>query len=395
MRIEAIDAIPVRARAAENFRTSKSGDGQDWWLKVLVRIQGDNGLVGYGEGSPSAHWNGDTVEGTVLAIRRFTAGLLGCNPIDIGAIHRIMDRSLPLGYSSAKCAIDIACYDLAGKYLDVPIYELLGGGRRDRLHVLRGLGIADGSAAVADLARSAERAGHRLIKVKIGTNPVADVERVAAVRAAVSPGTLVSADANEGYDQGEALRVCAQLERYDLLCVEQPLARSDLSGHARLRAATSVPIMLDESVMSPAEMLSAIRHDAADYVFLKLDNYGGIYRSAQVATVARAGNVVPIPGGSGHTGIGVAALAHLAVALDLTLPGGYNGPVHQIAPETVFVKEGGGLVYEGGGGVLRVPDGPGLGIDVDEEAIAKYRFEADFMGGRVERTVSDSSHRSV
>lgn len=88
-------------------------------------------------------------------------------------------------------------------------------------------------------------------------------------------------------------------------------------GSPGLRTATHVPIMLDESLMSLADMVAAIRHGAADYVLLKLDNYGGTHPSRQVATVARAGGVVPIPGGSAHTGIGAASLAHLAVALDL------------------------------------------------------------------------------
>jgi muconate cycloisomerase len=209
-------------------------------------------------------------------------------------------------------------------------------------------------------------------------DPRADVERVAAARAAVAPSTLVSADANEGYSVGEAVRVCAELERYDLLCLEQPLVRWDLAGLARLRTATRVPIMVDESVMSLADMVAAIRHGAADYVFLKLDNYGGIHPSRQVATVARAGGVVPIPGGSSHTGIGAAALAHLAVALDLTLPGGYNGPATQLDPACTFIKDG-GLVYEEGGGVLRVPDGPGLGIELDEAAVREYRVNEESL----------------
>jgi muconate cycloisomerase len=220
---------------------------------------------------------------------------------------------------------------------------------------------------VAKAASDAAQAGYRLIKVKIGVDARLDIERLTAVRASIPPETLLSADANEGYSLGEALQVCAALEPLNLLCVEQPLVRWDLAGHARLRASTRVPLMLDESVMSPAQMLAAIEHRAADYVFLKLDNCGGLHPARQVATVARAGNVVPIAGGSAHTGIGATALAHLAVALDLSLPAGVNGP-QQLAPDCLFVKQG-GVQYERGGSAFRVPERPGLGVDLDRDAV--------------------------
>lgn len=372
MRIVKIEALPVHFRFAREFVTSKKGVRGADGVKVLVKIHADNGLVGIGEGSPSPAWNGETAEATVAAVRSLARDLLGLSPLEIEHLHRVMRRVLPVGYTAAKCAIDIACFDVAGKHLQMPVYQLLGGARRERLDVLRGLGIG-APQDVAQAAREAAQAGYRLIKVKVGVDARLDVERVQAVRAAVPPETLVSADANEGYTLGDALNVCRALEPCNLLCLEQPLVRWDLSGHARLRSATRVPIMLDESAMSPSQMLAAIQQGAADYIFLKLDNCGGIHPARQVAAVARAGNVVPIAGGSAHTGIGAAALAHLAVALDLTLPAGVNGP-QQLAPDCLFIKEG-GLRYEMGGSVLRMPEGPGLGVHLDEAAVAANQVE--------------------
>jgi muconate cycloisomerase len=375
MEIVDVEAIPVRVRLAGDFATSKSrqtsGAGV---VRIIVKVHTDTGLVGIGECAPAPAWNGETPESTVAAIRFALAPpVIGQDPLAIEQIHRLMNAALPEGsHNPAKTGIDIACFDLAGKQLGMPVYRLLGGAGRERLDVLWGLGMPEPTRA-AEVAREREAAGHRLIKVKVGRDPRGDVERVAAVREAVSPATLVTADANEAYTPGDALRVCVDLQRHSLLCLEQPLARWDLPGLARLRASTGVPIMLDESVMSASDMVAALRHNAADYLFLKLDNLGGIHPARQVAAMARAGNVVPIAGGSLNTGVSAAALAHLAAALDLTLPGGFNGPLLLEHPLTAE----GGLTYERGGGVLRVPEGLGLGVELDEAAIGEYRMPAD------------------
>jgi L-Ala-D/L-Glu epimerase len=375
MRIVDVEIIPVRPRMARDFATSKSQQASGAGVvRILVKLYTDTGLVGLGEAAPAAAWNWQTSESTIAALHHaLTPALIGQDPLAIEQIHRIMNAILPSGsHTPAKAAIDIACFDVAGKHLGMPVYRLLGGTRREHLDVLLwGLGMPEPGAA-AELAREREAAGHRLIKIKVGSDPRRDVQRVAAVRETLSPDTLVTADANEGYTPGDAVRVCAELRPYDVLCLEQPLVRWDLAGMARLRSTTSVPIMADESVMSAADMVAVLRHSAADYLFLKLDNLGGIHPARQVAAMARAGNVVPIAGGSLNTGVGAIALAHLAVALDLSLPGGFNGPLLMEHPLIVD----GGALYENGGGVLRVPEGPGLGVEVDESAIREYRAQA-------------------
>lgn len=371
-RIAAIETIAVAIPCREPFRISKGviGTPDTPVIRILVKLHSADGLVGLGEAAPMPSWNWETPESVITTIERYyTPALLGQDPFHLNEVHRRLAVAVRgHGQNCARCAIDIACHDLMGKALGVSVATLLGGRQRERLDVLWGIGL-DEPEVMAATARERESAGFRLIKVKLGGDPDADVARVAAIRAALRPETLVSVDANEAYTYVQALRVCTRLQPYNIAWVEQPLPRWDLTGLARLRQAVPIPVMVDESVLNPPDLLNIIRHDGADLLFLKLDKSGGLVPTRELIALARAANVVPVAGGSLNTGVGIAALAQLAAAADLAVPGGYNGP---LLLEAMLTRPG-DLCYDGG--QLIVPDGPGLGVELDEVAVDRYRVD--------------------
>jgi muconate cycloisomerase len=301
--------------------------------------------------------------------------LEGQDPRQIGACHRLMDRVVK-GHPYAKAAIDIALYDLAGRAAGLPVYQLLGGKLRDSIPVCHSLGIMETQAAV-DEALQAVAEGIGTIKCKTGLDPRRDVDLVGRLREAVGPEIGLRVDANEGYATPRlAARVTAELEPHGILFHEQPVAGFEaLAEVARL---IRVPLMADESAWFPRDILRLHELRAADILSLYVTKPGGLYRALEVAAVAKACGFTCDIGGSIEMGIGVAANLHLGVAVDILswasvcpVPNPDGGAAVKMAGIYYLddvIREP--LRYEAG--ELFVPDGPGLGVQVDEAKLARY-----------------------
>jgi muconate cycloisomerase len=353
---------------------------------LLLRLETDEGIVGWGEAPAIATWGGahmmyygETAQTVRHLIDDYLFPLLrGRSPLDIGALHAAMDQTVK-GHPYAKAAIDMALYDVVGQALGVPAYALLGGAFRDRVQVAHSLGIMDNDRAVAE-AEQAVAEGVRTIKCKVGLDPKRDIKLVRLLREAIGPEVAIRVDANEGYrSASEAIRVTRAMEEHDIAFTEQPVA--DARDLALVAANVNVPVMADESAWTTQDILLLRELRAAELISLYVTKPGGLYRAREVATVAEACGLRCDIGGSIEMGIGTAAdlqlgaatrIAELASVCPVNRPAGaYEGQIAGVYYlDDVLVEP---FIYEAGS--VLVPQGPGLGVKVDERKVEKYRVD--------------------
>ncbi|WP_223838727.1 mandelate racemase/muconate lactonizing enzyme family protein [Saccharopolyspora pogona] len=353
---------------------------------AIVEISTDEGIVGWGEAPAGATWGGahmryygetpETVRHLVLDHLR--PAVIGIDPLDAGLLHARMDKAVK-GNPYAKAAIDIACYDAAGRALGVPVASLLGGRHRDGIEVAHSLGIMELDRCLAE-ATEAVAEGARTIKCKTGLDPDRDVELVSRLRENLGDAVRIRVDGNEGYASvSEAVAVTRRQEQYDLLLCEQPLAGAQ--ALARVAERIESPVMADESAWTVHDVLELDRLGAAACFSCYVTKPGGLYRARQQAEVAEQLGMYCDIGGSIETGIGNAANLQLGAALRIaTLPSvcPVSQPSGSGGPRIAGVYYTDDLITEPFrfvDGSVMVPGGPGLGIEVDRDKIEKYRVD--------------------
>lgn len=350
---------------------------------VIVELLTDEGITGWGEAPAGATWGGsqmryygetpETVRHVVIDY--LTQAIEGCDPLDIGVVHSRMDRVIK-GHPYAKAAVDIACYDAAGKALGVSVSSLLGGRVRDGIEVAHSLGIMSLDRCYAE-AEEAVAEGARTIKCKTGLDPDRDVTLVRELRRMLGDDVKIRVDGNEAYASvHEAVEVTLRQEEYDLLLCEQPVAGA--LGLSRVAARISSPVMADESAWTVDDILELNELDAAACFSCYVTKPGGLYRAHEQAQLAQHLGMYCDIGGSIETGIGNAANLQLGTSLDIaTLPSvcPVSQPQGSTGPKMAGVYYLDDLIttaFEFKNGTVMVPEGPGLGIEVDREKLERY-----------------------
>ena len=369
MKITQIEPIPVCVPLKKGL-TAKTAHGEHATSPyVLVKVHTDDGIIGLGEATISGLWSGESQAGTVAIIREYLAPhLIGTDPRDITAARRIMDFMIKLN-PFTKSAVEMALWDIAGKAVGLPVYQLLGGKVRDQVRIKLVVWARDvpGSRKMAEdhLAR-----GVNCVKVKVGLDPVTDVARVRAVREVAGPNIPVTIDANCGWTIQQARYCLRELEPVKLLLVEQPIPAGDPLALAELRRDFSPPIMADESVFTLQDAWQLANHRAADIFSVYPGKHGGIAATGEIVAVAKAAGLRCTIGSNLELGIGTAAMLHVAAAfpeIDCdTFPADTIGPFYHDG-EVITQPLDLGPPY------AKVPTGPGLGVELDEAAVARYR----------------------
>ncbi|MBI2460769.1 MAG: dipeptide epimerase [Candidatus Rokubacteria bacterium] len=363
--IKAVEVVPVSLPLREPYRIARAV--QERAEYVLVRVETDEGLAGIGEAAPFQGESEETQADIVATARQHLApAILGMEVFDLEAIHDRLDTVLP-GHLFAKAGIDLALHDLIGALLGVPVYRLLGGRFRERVPLAGGpIGLLGSPEAAAERAARLVAQGFRTVKLKIGDPDGRDEETVRAVREAIGPAVELRLDANQAFTADRAVPLLRRLERYEPALIEQPVAAWDLDGLARVAAALDVPVMADEPVSTPTDVLRIVERRAADLVKIKVMRSGGLLRARKVCAVAEAAGL-PVIVGSGHeSGIGVAAELHLAAALRaIPYAGemvGHLRLVEDLIEPSVAVQ----------GGTAAPPEGPGLGVTLASRARERF-----------------------
>lgn len=333
--------------------------------RLLVKIETDTGVVGWGETICLIE--------TVRAVFENVVARLAVGYC-VSQVERFGRHVLGAGYYHHKraavmaiAAMEMAMWDALGKAAGQPLHVLWGGLWRERVPAAAYLFLSD-PAACADKAAWFLDQGYGTFKVKIGFGERADYALLEAVRARIGSAPL-RADVNGAWRPGTAKRLLRRLEPLDLAYIEQPLPLENLSGHADLRRSQSTPVALDESAYTLEDVAAIVRADAADVVLLDPHEAGGLWQTLKAAAIAEAFDLSVTLHSGGELGVSQAAYVHLAAAI----------PNMDIAIDTERAYLAGDVVRDPPSvvdGYYAVPMAPGLGVDVDEEAVARYRVDA-------------------
>lgn len=369
-----IASVGARLLAATPERGVEFGIGHyDVYSMVLVEVRDEEGRRGYGEAI--ARRGGEM---TVAAVESLLGPVVvGAEPRDVeGLWVRMIDRLRRWGHDrgtviEALSGIDSAIWDLLGKQEGKPVWELLRGSGRERVPCYASsVYIADPETMVAEALEQRDR-GFQTIKVKIGrsrgeTGIAADVEALEAIRAALGPTAGIVVDANGEYDAATAIRVGRHLERLEIGWFEEPVPPDDLEGYARIRQVLGVPLARGETDFSPFGFRALLARRLIDVVQPDLGRCGGVTGARHVYTLAYASNVDFAP----HTGFsgGLSQLAAIHV--------GAAAPALR-AVEYMFIDNPVREIFAAGfpaptAGELPVPDGPGFGLELDEDKVERY-----------------------
>jgi len=376
MKITNVEAIPIKVPLKPGL-TTKTAHGEHIDSPyVIVRVHTDDGLIGLGEATLAPRWSGETSPGCVAAIEGLIAqAFVGEDPTHVNYLRRVMDGVIRLN-PFTKAAVEMALWDLAGKSAGVPVYQLLGGKVRDEMPIKMVVGAFDVPKAV-ELARQFLDWGVKCLKVKVGLDPEQDVERVRAVRDLAGADIPIGIDANCGWNVTLATRMLRRLGEFDILFAEQPIPTADREELAALRRRTDIPIMADESIFTLTDAWHLTASRAMDILSVYPGKHGGVMATVEIAHVAKAAGIVCSMGSNLELGIGTAAMLHVGAAVDVIAseryPGDFIGPLYH---EADMLKTPLALGPE----TARVPDGPGLGVDLDEEQVEKYRDHSGQAG---------------
>jgi len=333
---------------------------------VLVRIEAVDGTVGWGEAASAPTMTGDTRGGLVAAVRDHLAPLLiGEDAWQREALTERMCAAL-ISNTGAHSAVEMALLDLAGRAAGLPLVDLVGGAVRTDVAPMWLLGNKTPEQDIAEAADK-ERQGFHFFKLKVGTKPLDhEIAAAHAVRKALGPATPICADANCGFSLDSARRFVEGAHEARLLFLEQPLAPADMDGLAALARDASIPIGADEGIHSQADVAAHARCGARG-LSLKLIKLGGFGATLEAAALCqRLGLSINVAAKIAESSIATAAAVHLACAVP-NVDWGVSLTHFYLAEDVVKAP------LPLGDGTVALPGGPGLGIDVDEAAVARWR----------------------
>ena len=367
-KITHLEVFPTAIALKDIFTigTGFVGDPKSAGKHIFVKITTDDGYIGWGEQRALPSWSYETTESITTTISNHIAPLLiDRNPLDQNVIQDSINHSLKPavsnGHPFAKAAVDIALHDLCGKILNVPIHTLFGGKRHKTLPLSYALSI-DTPEIMALKAKALFPC--TCFKVKVEGKPELDEERLRAIHQ-ISPKAKLWIDANQSYTPSNALQLLKRVEDInEIYCMEQPVASQDWFGMKKVKDGTAVPIAIDEGCFTYYDLGKIARIDCADAVVLKICKSGGISECLKSVYVAQTNALELLGSGLTEAGVGFIASVHLFSTLDLAIPAELNAPVFldNMVANGVEIHDH----------IVTVPDGPGLGISIDEDYIREH-----------------------
>jgi L-alanine-DL-glutamate epimerase-like enolase superfamily enzyme len=352
---------------------------------AILRIETEDGTIGWGEGKNAAGSAGDYAALVHLLNHEFGPRLIGRDASQITAIWEDLYNGSRARASAARghplpelarrgltiaaiSAIDIALWDIRGKALDQPVWALLGGRSADRLPAYASGGWADADGIGAQLQSYIDAGGFRAVKMRVGSmddRPHVSAARVKAARMALGPTVELMVDAHGTYTVAEAKRFAALVDDCDLAWFEEPVSADDRVGLAEFRASTMIPVAIGESECTRFDFAALVAGRAADILQPDPAFCGGITEAMRIAALASSFNLRLAPhlwAGAPcfFAGLHVLAAAPAGYIVEFSL--GANPMIHMLSRAPVVVQ----------GGMISVPDGPGLGLEMDTEVISRY-----------------------
>lgn len=334
---------------------------------MLVKIHCSDGVVGFGEGTTigGLAYGGESPESMKLAIDTyFTPLMVGKDATRVKVLMAGIGKAIKEN-RFAKSAIETALLDAHGKRLGLPISELLGGRMRTRLPVAWTLASGDTARDIAEAETMLDLRRHRIFKLKIGARAVKqDIAHVAAIKRALGERAAVRVDVNMAWSETDAVHAIAALADVGCELVEQPVASS--AALARLMRRFPVPLMADESLQGPESAFEIAKISGADVFAIKIEQSGGLFNAQRVAAIADAAGIGLYGGTMLEGAVGTVASAHVfSTFANLQWGTELFGPL--LLTEEILATPLDYSDFE-----LTVPDGPGLGIRLDEDRVAFF-----------------------
>ncbi|HYM92328.1 MAG TPA: mandelate racemase/muconate lactonizing enzyme family protein, partial [bacterium] len=369
MQITETQAVHVRVPLETPYVISR---GQmDAFDSVIVRLATEDGDVGYGESVPLS------VVGDPVVLAQLINGpiadiLRGADPFDV---ERLVARAAEVvgPHIDALGGVDLALWDLMGKYLREPVYRLLGGVCQELIQVDFTVG-AQAPDRMAEVAQAMTREGFRGVVVKLTAKSVPeDVARVRAVRRALPESCTVRVDCNGGYTRDDAVTFLKAIRELEVEFVEQPVAGDDLEGMRRCRE-VGIAISADESLNTPGDALALVRGQACDVLNIKVPKVGGLLLAKRIAAIGAAAGLPVVVGGRTTLELARYASRHFAASTMPAVGRAHEGPgpaSQALTDDIVTTRTTRAMVKETQGHV-RIDRGAGLGADVVWAQVQRY-----------------------
>jgi muconate cycloisomerase len=367
MKITAIELCHISIPFAKPYALSKTYGTLSHAHAVIFKIHTDEGIVGLGEADPLNPFTEETPASVMVVTRDVIAPLLmGQDPCRISALESKLDNGVHSNLT-ARGAVNMALYDIAGKFYDIPAHMLLGGAIHTELPILGAIGSGT-SDEDADAIDALIDQGHTTVMIKMGALPIVDeMKRMAAAHQRFGGRVPLIVDANQAWEVAEALAFVDGIRsnRPDLL--EQPIKRWDIEGLKRIRDRAPCPVSADESLSTIKDAATLIGERAVDVFSIKVSKNGGIYKSKQIAAMADGFGLKCLMNSMLEFGVTQAASLQLGCTLSNLMNCGHAyGSVLRMSDDITDFGENIAQAR------ITVPSGSGLGVELNEKKLKKY-----------------------
>ena len=354
MQISEVRISKVRLKLRSIFTTALGSE--EFTENVLIALIDKRGDIGFGESCPNMRITGENCETVIQFIKFVENELKGLNIFETNRIWKVLDR-YP-GFSSAKCCIDLAIYDLICKYFDLPFWKYLG---TENPEVKTDITVSLGKPE--DMAREAKEyanQGFRMLKIKLGGPAELDIERSSKIIENIDQDIVFRIDVNQAWTLRDAFKILPYLEKWNIEIIEQPFPYWDLLSHKAFKEKCRIPIILDESIHTPNDIIKAFMFNCCNGVNIKLMKCGGITKAVEIVKLCRYLGFEIMIGCMIETKLSITAAASLASAFNIKY-------VDLDSPLLIDEREcpiKGGIEYEKD--VIKLPNKPGFGIYINE-----------------------------
>jgi L-alanine-DL-glutamate epimerase-like enolase superfamily enzyme len=364
MKISKIEAIPFNIPFKQDMHFQFALRVSKFCNHVLVKVHTDEGITGIAEAPPRPHIYGCTQRSICTVIEEALApSILGMNPFDLEPIHYRLEKVKE--NLTAKAAVDVALHDVIGRATGQPVYRLLGGWNEGPVPVSWMMGINEPDKMAAEAGDLFAR-GIKAFKVKVGLDLEKDLESFQKIREAVGDEALLYIDANQAYAPFDAIDAIRAMEEYGLAWAEEPVSKSIGQLRRKVADSISVPISGDESCFTPAMVAHEIREGVIGLVVMKIAR-SGYFQAKKIVNLCEQAGLPCLVGSQGDGALGTVAAVHFAKAFR-----NIRYPIEN----TYFLRLEDDLLKEPvalAGGLIDVAEKPGLGVEIDEEKLERYR----------------------
>jgi L-alanine-DL-glutamate epimerase-like enolase superfamily enzyme len=353
MKITALHAYQVDLPLKEGRYSWSNGNSVDVFDSTVVEVVTDAGITGWGECCPlGSAYLPAYARGVRSGLAELAPKVTGLDPRDLSVLNRHMDAVLR-GHPYVKAAIDVACWDILGKAVGLPCYQLLGGKAQDAIALYRAISQLEPQAMAANVALYRAE-GYTRFQLKVGADADSDIARIRAARAILQPCDVLVADANTGWTMHEAARVVNAVRDVDVY-IEQPSLTYEDCLTTRRR--TALPFVLDEVIGNVSDLMRGIAEGAMDVINLKISKVGGLTRARQMRDLCISAGIPMTIEDTWGGDIVTATIAHLA----------QSTPAEFCFSATDFNSYGTKDIAEGAPkrvhGRMQASDAPGLGVE--------------------------------